>query len=231
MASVRKVPITSGSSRQSAVALRKSFRIKSKLEQYNFEARICLGLADEDYEDYLSAQLYPRRLGTDKNSDAYISRNFVDYLYTCQVGNQKLQRSVVDREYGTQQLLKNNLMNEKFFHLGELNKVFCSQWLNDKQVAFGTKCNKFIVQDVTNGRRVQIPSLKSSALSKPPENPCGIHAMEINPSHTMLVTGAKNSNDVAVYRLPTLDPLCVGEGAHSDWIFDIKWLDDQFFVS
>ncbi|XP_076305320.1 DDB1- and CUL4-associated factor 12 homolog isoform X1 [Tachypleus tridentatus] len=229
MASVRKIPITSGKSKPSAVALRQSFQIKSELEQYNFKARICLGLADEDYEEHLPEELYPRRFSV--NVDACISRNFVDYINTCQIGNQKLQNSRVAREYGIQHLVTRNLMIEKSFSLGELNKVFCSQWLNDQQVAFGTKCNKFVVQDVASGRRFQIPSLKSSSHSKPPENPCGIHAMEINPSQTMLVTGAKNSNDVAVYRLPTLDPLCVGEGAHYDWIFDIKWLDDQFFVS
>ena len=32
-------------------------------------------------------------------------------------------------------------------------------------------------------------------------------------------------------RLPTLDPICVGENAHNDWIFDQTWLDDQFLVS
>lgn len=32
-------------------------------------------------------------------------------------------------------------------------------------------------------------------------------------------------------RTATLDPICVGENAHSDWIFDQTWLDDQFLVS
>lgn len=47
----------------------------------------------------------------------------------------------------------------------------------------------------------------------------------------MLVTGGENANDVAVYKLPALDPLCVGERGHTDYIFDVKWLDDEFFVT
>ena len=35
----------------------------------------------------------------------------------------------------------------------------------------------------------------------------------------------------SLFRLPTLDPICVGENAHNDWIFDQTWLDDQFLVS
>merc|ERR1719489_355322 len=116
-------------------------------------------------------------------------------------------------------------------NMSKVSKVFCSQWLSHKQVIFGTKCNKLMVLDVNTRHMDQIPSLQSSENSVPPDSECGIHSIEINPSRTLQATGAKNSKDVAVYRLPTLDPICVGENAHSDKIFDQTWLDDQFLVS
>ena len=68
-----------------------------------------------------------------------------------------------------------------------------------------------MVMNLLTGQKVQIPSLKSSEESAPAENPCGIHAIDINPSQSMLATGGESTNDLAVYRLPTFDPVCVGE--------------------
>jgi len=34
------------------------------------------------------------------------------------------------------------LFREKEFRVGNINKIFSAQWLNSKQVVFGTKCNK-----------------------------------------------------------------------------------------
>lgn len=53
----------------------------------------------------------------------------------------------------------------------------------------------------------------------------------MNPSRTRVATGADHVNDIAVYSLPDLDPVMVGFRAHSYWIFDIIWLDDDHVVS
>jgi len=84
---------------------------------------------------------------------------------------------------------------------------------------------------VKTGRIFKIPKLKSSRTCIKANSNCGIHSIQVNPSKTLLATGGKNTNCVAIYKLPTLDPVCVGEGAHTDGIFDVAWLDDQSLVS
>jgi len=54
--------------------------------------------------------------------------------------------------------------------------------------------------DVSTKKIDHIPSLQSSETSVPPDLERGINSIEINPSRTLLSTGASNSNDVAVYR-------------------------------
>ncbi|KAH9518562.1 DDB1- and CUL4-associated factor 12 [Bulinus truncatus] len=124
-----------------------------------------------------------------------------------------------------------SILKEKEMNLGKINKIFASKWLTDSQVVLGTKCNKLMVMDIKNNNLVHIQSLKSSKESIPAECPCGIHSIAINPSRTLLATGAQNTNDLAVYELPTFDPLCVGEQAHKDWIFDMDWVDDEHIIT
>lgn len=165
-----------------------------------------------------------------------VSCNFADCMSARETGLPNLAHGRfwtqrLSSEYGTRHMLANSMLKESPASIPQMNKVFCSQWLSHRQVVFGTKCNKLMVYDVNTRFMDQIPSLQSSENSIPPDQECGIHAIEINPSRTLLATGAKNANDAAFYRLPTLDPICVGEGAHGDWIFDMTWLDDQFLVS
>nr|CAD7194134.1 unnamed protein product [Timema douglasi] len=158
------------------------------------------------------------------------SFNFTDYVRERELGS--TAPKWVNMEYGTRHILTHEMFKEYSVSLGNMNKVFCSQWLSDRQVVFGTKCNKLMVYDVTTQKLDQIPSLQGRRdTSAGQQDQCGIHSVQINPSKTLLATGARNSSEVAIYRLPTLDPVCVGEAAHRDWVFDMCWLDDQFLVT
>ncbi|XP_014244647.1 DDB1- and CUL4-associated factor 12 [Cimex lectularius] len=161
------------------------------------------------------------------------SFSIVDYIRSREMGLKESR--TFNRDYGSRHILAHDMFREHPISLNNMNKVFCSQWLSDRQVVFGTKCNKLMVYDVVTERIDQIPSLngkRETNLDAPQADSFhGIHAVQINPSHTLLASGAKNSNEIAVYRLPTLDPVCVGQGAHRDWVLDLCWLDDKFLVS
>jgi WD40 repeat protein len=58
-----------------------------------------------------------------------------------------------------------------------------------------------------------------------------MHAVRINRSQTRIATGGESPCDIAVYSLPELRPMTIGERAHSDWLFDLQWIDDQLAVS
>lgn len=156
------------------------------------------------------------------------SFNFVDYVRSRESDFREVRS--VDQSYASRHILTHDMFKETPINLGNINKVFCSQWLSNRQVVFGTKCNKLMVYDVNTRRVDAIPTLKNSRGSNG-DTQSGIHSCQINPSRTLLATGARHSADIAVYKLPTLDPLCIGENAHRDWVFDMCWLDDQFLVS
>ena len=152
-----------------------------------------------------------------------------------------------------------------------------------------------MVFDVNTTQIDQIPLLQGSKSSFPSDSDCGIHAIEINPSRTLLATGAKNTLTLRSTGFPHLilsswgrwvvilflliyiclciyyveqkngvkgcyragscwhtvflhstvvlmvniklrhlshqSLSCLPQGTHSDWIFGMTWIDEQFVVS
>ena len=70
-------------------------------------------------------------------------------------------------------------------------------------------CHQILVYNLRTRRIDNIPMLRSAAA--PAELTGGVYALSLNPSRSLLATSARNCLDLAVYRLPTLDPVCVGE--------------------
>lgn len=177
------------------------------------------------YQDSDSEEETPQ----EKSEILRTSYNFVDYVRSRE--SDYPERRSISQWYATRHILTHDMFRETPITLGNVNKVFCSQWLSSSQVVFGTKCNKLMVYDVQTRRLDTIPTLSTGVQSNVPDSQHGIHAIEVNPSRTMLATGARNSANVAIYHLPTMDPVYLGSNAHRDWVYDMCWLDDQFLVS
>ncbi|EDO39558.1 predicted protein, partial [Nematostella vectensis] len=109
--------------------------------------------------------------------------------------------------------------------LEQSDKVFASQWLDEQKVVCGTKSNQLYVIDMKTKKRVNIPTLEGSEESVMPDVSTGIHDIQIN-EKKLLATSGENPNHLAVYRIPTFDPVCVGE-AHTDWVFATEWIDNN----
>ena len=65
--------------------------------------------------------------------------------------------------------------------------------------------------DVLSGWKVAIPVLEGSSHSPMPEMNCGIHSIKISPDRELLASSGYNPNHLAVYRIPSFDPVCIGE--------------------
>lgn len=76
-----------------------------------------------------------------KNDILNTSYNFVDYIRSREMMLKGVR--TVNENYGSRHILTHEMFKETPINLGKnVNKVFSSQWLNDRQITFGTKCNK-----------------------------------------------------------------------------------------
>ena len=125
--------------------------------------------------------------------------------------------------------------------IGESNKVFCSQWLDNRNILCGTKCNKLWLVDSESNSSYQVPTLFGDRRGNEADyalNSCGsselvsrgIHAIGINQQNTCLAVSGGQPEDVAFYSLPDLSPLGVGVG-HKEWIFSLTWLKNSILVT
>ncbi len=93
-----------------------------------------------------------------------VSRNFVDFHALRQTGPGRQESYHVEKEYATRYLLTNNMLSERVIRLDPLDKIFSAEWMSDRQVVFGTKCNKVMVYNVVQRKTEQIPSLARPVL-------------------------------------------------------------------
>ncbi|VDM35777.1 unnamed protein product [Hydatigera taeniaeformis] len=113
------------------------------------------------------------------------------------------------------------------------DKIFASQWLSNEEILIGTKCNHLGVVNLSTRKIYDIPLLEGSTRNTLLEESCGcgIHAIQKNATGTRLATGGENVNDVGVYNLPDLSPLCVFEKRHKNCIFDLRWVQEEILAS
>lgn len=134
---------------------------------------VCYESSDDEEETVTEGKQYLRT-----------SFNFVDYVRAREMDTREVRK--INHEYGSRHILTHDLFKEYSVSLNNMNKVFCSQWLSDRQVVFGTKCNKLMVYDVATQKLDQIPSLHGRQTNPGggalPEQSCGIHSVQINPS-------------------------------------------------
>ncbi|XP_065194762.1 DDB1- and CUL4-associated factor 12-like protein 2 [Sycon ciliatum] len=159
----------------------------------------------------------------------------LEYLRERQLNPRKILAS------GTHQGWKRSLLVESFplacrerpLCFGQSDKVFSSLWLSEHQVLCGTKDNQVLLYDTVVSKLIKIPTIprplgfRGEQCTSPRS---GMHSLARSPSGDMLAAGGENVRDVAFYRLPSLDPYALGLG-HQDWIFALKWLNDDIILS
>lgn len=123
----------------------------------------------------------------------------------------------------------------------KFNKVFCSGWIDDKRVVFGTKDNKLMLLycdgNNINLNEIKLPKLKKrNNVNRKDINNCGMHDIAVNPNKNWIATGGYKTNDICLYSYDNqydntnIKPIRLLSG-HDDWLFGLDWFDDETLIS
>ncbi|XP_037929223.1 DDB1- and CUL4-associated factor 12-like [Teleopsis dalmanni] len=99
-----------------------------------------------------------------------------------------------------------------------------------RSVNFEETPRDVLTQDV-NMRRVDVIQALTNRNINHSDVQGSVHTIEVNLNSSMLATGAHNSSDRAVCRLPTRDPVCLGENRYQKVVMEKCWSDDEVIVS
>lgn len=74
-----------------------------------------------------------------------------------------------------------------------------------------TMLSQLFLIDISDGSKLEIPRLSNSGPVPSSTTSCGIHSISISPGGEYVATGGQNPNYLALYSLPQILPLTLGE--------------------
>jgi len=122
-----------------------------------------------------------------------------------------------------------DLVEHEFEEVRQIDKIFSSCWYKSSMVVAGTKDNKLICWKLGNKKSFEVIPLLDSGKNISPDS-CGIHSVSINPSNSLLVTGATDPSELGIYDMPSFFPKHILTG-HSNWSFSCAFLNDNCVIS
>lgn len=81
------------------------------------------------------------------------------------------------------------------------------EWVDDKYVAVGTKCNKLLLVDARTFQMHEVPLPQKPArphglpLASSDHPGCGIHGMSMSPDGSMLAVGGQEASDCQLFQV------------------------------